>query len=86
MNIQATKFNLHKCTPKANEWSRLLHAPKKSRFTFCGMGWCLTQDKKISRTHHHGSDRRMITSQTKIKQDTDTHRIWVKATHKGKIF
>lgn len=89
MNIQAIKFNLHKCTPKANmNGSGLCMLPGKSRFTFYGIAWCLTQDNKVSRTHHHGSDRGMTTGQTKMKRDTDadTHTNWVKATHKGNVF
>lgn len=68
------------------EGLKLVHAPKKGKLTFYGMGWCLTQDNKISRTYYHGSNREMVTSQTKMKQNTDTHIICVKGTHKGNVF
>lgn len=75
-------------TKSKYEWLRLVQAPRKSRFTFYEIGWCLTQDNKVSRTHHHGNDGGMITSQTKMKQDTDTDTDtnWVNATHKGNVF
>lgn len=67
MNIQATKFNLHKCTPKANmNGSGFCMPPRRADLLFMGwdgMGWCLTQDNKVSRTYHHDSEREMITSQ-----------------------
>lgn len=88
MNIQASKFNLLKCSPKANvNCSGLCTLPRKAGLFFYGMGCCVTQqDNKVSRTHHLSSDRETITSQTKINQYTGTHTFWVKAIHKGNIF
>lgn len=88
MNIQATKFNLHKCSPKANaNCSGLCALPRRTGLFFYGLGCCLTQhDYKLSRTHHHSSDRETIMRQTMAKQYTDTHTLWVKAIQKGNIF
>lgn len=88
MNVQATKFNLHKCSPKANvNCSGLCTLRRRAGLFFMGWDAVLTQqDNKVSRNHHHSSDRQTITSQTKIKWYTAVHTFWVKAIHKGNIF
>lgn len=60
---------------------------REEQVYFLRSGMLVTQQgNKVSRTHHHSSDRETITSQIKIKQYTDTHTFWVKAIHKGNIF
>lgn len=89
MSIQTTKFNLHKCTPKANmNCSGLCMLPGGAGLLFMGWdGMAPDTRNRVSR-NHHGSDREMITSQTKMKwnMDTDTHTVWLKAIQKGSGF